>query len=537
MCCALKPQAVGDGEENEESGVGSQDPHGCKGKAARAALLSGDCRDGEGRRAMETVWQDLRFGLRMLSKCPGFTAVAVFALALGIGANATVFTIANAYLFQSLPFVDSGRILYISGINNSTGRGRGESYPDYRDFESQVKSFASLGAFSRSDVDVSDKNGLPIQYKGAQLTFNSFSIIGQKPIVGRGFLPEDARPGAPPVVILSYSLWENRYGRVSSAIGRTIRVNEISTVVIGVMPPGMQFPGSSQLWIPLVPAGDWERREYRRLTMFGCLAQSASLESARAEMITLAGRLASQYPATNQDIGAKAETYNDYFTDSDMRLVFLALLGAVGFVLLIACANVANLLLARAVGRAREISIRTALGAGRWRVVRQLLAESVMLSAAGGVLGSLAGVWSVRIFETTLIPEDTPAYLTFTMDYRVLAYLAAITIGTGILFGLAPALRLSKLDINAVLREGDHGEGTGSRARHLSSLLVVTEMALAFVLLVGAGLMIRSFLKMARTPIGARTDHLMSMDIMLRAKKYPTEASQISFHQQLRTRL
>ena len=199
---------------------------------------------------METVWQDVRFGLRMLSKSPGFTAVAVFALALGIGANATVFTIANAYLFQSLPFVDSGRILYISGINNSTGRGRGESYPDYRDFESQVKSFASLGAFSRSDVDVSDKNGLPIQYKGAQLTFNSFSIIGQKPIVGRGFLPEDARPGAPPVVILSYSLWENRYGRVSSAIGRTIRVNEISTVVIGVMPPGMQFPGSIQLWIP-----------------------------------------------------------------------------------------------------------------------------------------------------------------------------------------------------------------------------------------------------------------------------------------------
>jgi len=229
---------------------------------------------------------------------------------------------------------DSERILYISGINNSTGRGRGESYPDYRDFASQVKSFAAMGAFSRSDVDVSDKNGLPTQYKGAQLTFNAFSIIGQKPIVGRGFLPEDARPGAPPVVLLSYSLWENRYGKVSSLIGRTIRVNEIPTVVIGVMPPRMLFPGSSQLWIPLVPAGDWERREYRRLTMFGRLAQSASLESARVEMITLASRLASQYPATNKDIGAEVETYNDYFTDSDMRLVFLALLGAVGFVLL-----------------------------------------------------------------------------------------------------------------------------------------------------------------------------------------------------------
>src|SRR5438445_2495181 len=198
---------------------------------------------------METLWQDVRFGLRMLCKSPAFTAVAVLALALGIGANATVFTIANAYLFQSLPFVDSKRVLYLSSVNNSRGRGRGESYPDYRDFQSQVRSFAALGAFSRSDVDVSDKNGLPTQYKGAQLTFNAFSIIGQQPIVGRGFLPEDARPGAPPVVLLSYSLWENRYGKVSSLIGRTIRVNEIPTVVIGVMPPPMLFPGSSQLWI------------------------------------------------------------------------------------------------------------------------------------------------------------------------------------------------------------------------------------------------------------------------------------------------
>ena len=486
---------------------------------------------------MATLWQDVKFGFRMLLKSLGSTAVAVIALSLGIGANATVFTIANTLLFQSLPIADSDRVLYISSSSNSPGGGRGVSYPDYRDFQSQVKSFEAIGAFSRLDVDLSDKNGLPTQYKGSYLTVNALSIIGQKPALGRGFLSEDGRPGAPPVVILSYGVWENRYGRNPSILEKTIRINEIPTVVVGIMQPGIEFPGTSQLWMPLLPTGDWEKREYRRLTVFGRLAQNASLDSAKSEMTSLAGRLARQYTATNKDIGTEVETYNDYFTDSDTRLVFLALLGAVGFVLLIACANVANLQLARAVGRKREISVRTALGAGRWRVIRQLLVESVMLSAVGGILGSLIGRWGVQIFKTTLVPEDTPAYLTFTMDYRVVAYLAVITISTGILFGLAPALRLSRLDINAALKDGGHGSGTGSRARHLSSLLVVTEMALAFILLAGAGLMIRSFLKMARTPMGVRTDHVMSMDIVLRAKQYPNDEAQISFHQQLKIRL
>jgi len=486
---------------------------------------------------MRALRQDLVFAFRGIRKTPGFSAVAVVALALGIGANATVFTIANAFLFQSLPIVDSDRVLYISSISSSSGRGRGSSYPDYRDFQSQTKSFSALGAFSRLDVDVSDKSGLPTQYKGAYVTSNTFSIIGQQPVIGRAFLPEDARPGAPPVAILSYGLWENRYGKDPALIGRSIRINEIPTVVIGVMPPAIEFPGTSQLWMPLVPAGDWEKREHRSLTMFGRLAPDASLESATAEITSVAHRLESQYPATNKEVGALVETYTDYFNDSDMNLILLALLGAVGFVLLIACANVANLLLARAVSRTREISIRTALGAGRWRIIRQLLVESVVLSSIGGVLGSAAGVGGVRFFQATLIAEDTPAYLHFGVDYRVLAYLAAITVGTGILFGLAPALRLSRLDINLVLKDGGHGASTGSRARHLSSLLVVTEMALAFVLLVGAGLMIRSFLKMSHTPMGVRTDHLMSMDILLRPRKYPTEPAQISFYQQLKARL
>lgn len=486
---------------------------------------------------METFWQDVVFGLRLLRKSPGFTAVAVMALALGIGANATVFTVANSLLFQALPFANSDRVLYVSSVNNSTGLGRGESYPDFHDFQAQVRSFEALGAFSQSDVDVSDQSGLPTQVQGARLTANAFSIIGWNPILGRGFLPEDERPGAAPVMMLSYGLWKERYGGNPSIIGKTIRLNEVRTEVVGVMPPSIRFPGDSKLWMPLVPDGDWKGRGYRGLTVFGRLAPAAGLESARVEMSTLAKHLETQYPGTNKDVGAQVQTYNDYFTDSDTRLVFLALLGAVGFVLLIACANVANLLLARGTGRSREISVRAALGAGRWRIIRQLLVESVTLAMAGGLLGSFAGVWGVRLFQSTRISEDLPSYVTFAVDYRVLAYLATMTIGTGILFGLTPALRLAKLDINAVLKDGGHGASVGLPARRLSTLLVVTEMALAVVLLVGAGLMIRSFLKMAHTPTGVRSDHLMSMDIILRPKKYPTPAAQILFHQQLKARL
>jgi predicted permease len=486
---------------------------------------------------MRTLRQDLVFAVRIIRKSRGFSAVAVVALALGIGANATVFTIANAFLFQSLPIADSDRVLYISSVNGPSGRARGSSYPDYHDFQSQAKSFSELGAFSGADVDLSDKSGLPSQYKGAYVTPNMFSIIGRQPIVGRAFLPEDARPGAPSVAILSYAVWENRYGKDSALIGKTIRLNEIPTVVVGVMPRAIEFPGTSQVWMPLVPAGDWEKREYRRLTIFGRLAPGAGLETATAEILTIAHHLESQHPATNKEIGAIVETYPDYFNDNDMQVVLLALLGAVAFVLLIACANVANLLLARAVSRTREISIRTALGAGRWRIIRQLLIESIVLSSIGGIVGSFVGVWGVRFFQATLIAEDTPAYLHFSVDYRVLAYLVAITIGTGILFGLAPALRLSRLDINPVLKDGSPGASAGSRAHYLSSLLVVTEMALAFVLLVGAGLMIRSFLKMARTPMGVRIDHLMSIDILLRSRKYPSAPGQIAFFEQLKARL
>ncbi len=486
---------------------------------------------------MGTIGQDLIFALRVLRKSPGVALVIVAALALGIGANATVFTIVNGFLLRNLPFADSDRILYISSAGGPGGNSRGESYPDYHDFQAQARSFTSLGAFARFDVDVSDGAGLPAQYKGARLTTGTFSLIGQRPILGRDFLPEDAAPGAPPVAILTSALWLSRYNGEHSVIGATIRINQIPTVVVGVMPPGLRFPGDSSLWIPLTPTGDWTRREYRALTMFGRLAPGATPASARREMSALAGRLERQYPATNHQIGVRVERFNDYFIGQDTRLILLALLGAVGFVLLIACANVVNLLLARAVLRAREMSIRAALGAGRWRVIRQLLVESMLLAVTGGVLGSALGIWGVRAFEATILPDERAAYLDFSPDYRVLAYLGAITIAAGLLAGLAPALRLSRLDLNDALKDGGRAAGGARSGRKLSGALITLEVALAFVLLAGAGLMIRSFLNMARTPIGAQTDHLMSMDILLRPGTYPNDAAQMPFYDRLLERV
>jgi predicted permease len=486
---------------------------------------------------LDSLWQDLCYCLRTLRKSPGFTAVAVLTLALGIGANATVFILANAVLFKNLPFANSDRVLYISSENRENGFGRGESYPDYSYLESRVRSFQSLAAFSSLDVDISDRSTVPTQVRGLRATYNTFSAIGVEPFLGRDFLPEDVRPGAAPVAILAHTLWQNRYGMDRNIIGKTILVNNVPTVVIGVMPPGFRFPRATSVWLPLIPLGQWQNREYRGLTVFGRLARTASLSSARAEMNLLAADLASAFPASDSRVGIQVETYNDYFTDSDTRLTYFALLGAVAFVLLIACANVANLLLARAANRVREISIRAALGAGKLRIIRQLLVEGVILAGLAGILGSFLGIWGVRLFKAKLIPDDAAAYGSLSMDYRVLIFLIALVFLTGFLFGVAPAFRLSRLDPGVALKEGGHSSSGGKQMHFLSAVLVVGETALAFVLLVGAGLMIRSFLNMTRTPIGVRTDHILSMDLILRGNKYPTPQSQILFHRQLNERL
>jgi len=487
---------------------------------------------------MNSFIQDIRYGVRTLLRNPGFTVIAVLALTLGIGANATVITLANSILFKNLPFADSDRILYISGNTREDPRNTfGISLPDYRDFAAQTKSFQSLAAYRGSSADLTDGTGFPTEYNAAKTTANGFSVIGQTPTLGRDFQPQDAQVGAAPVTILGYGIWETRYAKDPSIIGKAIRVNEVSTVVIGVMPRGLIFPGETALWLPLIPTADIDKRQTHPLRLFGHLSPDTNIKTANAEMGAIAARLESTYPDTNKGKTVVVQTFNQASFNGRIKIVFAALLGAVGFVLLIACANVANLLLARAVGHSREISIRVALGASRWRIVRQLLIESVMLSAAGGFFGSVLAFWGVRTFDRAVIPTGKPVFLVFAMDYHVLAYIAAVTLGTGILFGLAPALRLSRLDINSALKDGSHGSGSGARSRYLSASLIVSEMALAVVLLTGAGLMIRSFLNVSSSTLGVNSNNVLMAQISLRGDKYKSTDSQIAFFHQLQTRL
>jgi predicted permease len=488
-----------------------------------------------------SLLEDLRFGLRTLSKNPGFTAVAITALALGIGVNATVFSLSNAVLFKNLPFANSDHVLYIISTNSTKPRWYNAfSYPDYLELRAQLKSFDAVGASTDVSANISDHTASPEGYHGARVSANTFSLIGQKPIAGRDFLPADEQPGAAPVAILSYKVWENRYGKDLSVIGRTVRIDEEPTTIIGVMPQRLDFPRETEVWKPLVLKDEYMKRENRRFTLYGHVANPSILKSASTEVNTVMQRVAAAYPITNKNIGGRVIDYNDYFGgsgDGEIKIIFTAMLGAVGFVLLIACANVANLQLGRAVSRMREISIRVALGAGRWRIIRQLLVESLILSVAGGLIGWMIAIWGIRTFDNAVIPNGKPPSLDFSMDGRALIYLAVITIGTGLLFGLAPALRLSKLDVNTSLKDGGRGSSGGGRGKYLSGLLVVVEMALAVVLLAGAGLMIRSFLNAYRGDIGIRNDNILTMWIQLPNANYLKPEQQLAFFERLNTRI
>jgi putative ABC transport system permease protein len=474
------------------------------------------------------VFEDVRYGLRTMAKNRAFTGIAVATLALGIGVNATVFAIANAVLLKNMLFV-SDRVVYLSLSNRSCGDdGSGVSYPDFRDWRAQAKSFTGLALYRFEESNLSDKTGVPARFNVAQVTPNVFSLIGQKPVVGRDFTIEDEKPGAPLVAILGDRIWTSRYGGHPSVIGMSVRINDVPTTVIGVMRPEFRFPIDSDLWTAYVPGQHSEQREARDFTVVGELAAGVSSRAAAVEINGIERNLQHAYPDTNQGMVPKVHTFAEEFTGGDLQMLILALMGSVSFVLLIACVNVANMLLARAVERSREISIRIALGAGRWRIIRQLLIESVMLSILGGGFGWLISKWGLRIFDVK-VHNQIPSWIDFSMDGRGFAYLAVISLGTGMLFGLAPALRLSRLDVNTSLKDGGRGSSGGSRGKYLSGILVVTEMALAVVLLAGAGLMIRSFLNIYRTKTGVNEKNVLVMRLLLPEAKYSHAQDQIPF--------
>jgi predicted permease len=484
------------------------------------------------------VLQDLRFTFRLIAKERWFSAVAVVALMLGIGVNATVFTLVNAVLIRGLPFHDSGQ-LYMLGWQPKTGqRTLNISAAELEDWRAQARTFSGLAAFSNTSFNISDDRTMPEQARGTWLTANGFSVLGQQPLLGRNFTPSEDRRGAEPVVILGYSIWKNRYGADPNVLGRIVRLNGKPATIVGVMPENMKFPTNAELWAPFVPTTAQEKRDARPLGVFGRLRDGATAAQAQTEMNGIAQRLSAAYPDTNKDlVGVRVETFNERFNGGQIRIVFLAMMGAVGFVLLIACANVANLLLSRSAHRAREIALRIALGATRWRVIRQLLLESVVLGFIGGALGLLLAMVGVRLFDAAVADSGKPYWIVFTIDYVVFGFLAVICVLSGVIFGLAPALHVTRTNINDVLKEGGRGTAGGRRARWLSSTMVVVELALTIVLLVGAGLMMRSFMKLYTLDLGIRTEHLMTMRMQLPDTKYATPELRRAFFERLEPRL
>jgi predicted permease len=502
-------------------------------RTGNIGALKEACRDLWTFNIIESFWKDLLYGLRSLANNPGVTITALFALALGIGADTAVFTIVNAGLSYDIGVEQPERLVAVTATTPSRRNPFAQSFRDFLELQTQVKSIENLAAYRVVPANLSDSSGLPEGFTCVQISTNGFRVTAKQPLLGRTFGPTDERPGAAPVVLLTHRVWQDRYGGDPSILGRTVRVDDVPRSVIGVMPPGMRFPEDTDLWIPLAPVTTGAPN----LMLFGRLSPGVSLKTARSEVATLATSLAANHPETFKGLVVGLMPFLEVIGVYNARPFFLTMFCAVGFVLLIACADVANLFLARAAARSREISIRIAIGAGRARVIRQLLIESILVSLTGGFLGWLVALGGLRWFDAAMDKFSRPAWLDLSMNARVFAYLAAISVATGVLFGLAPALRLSKLDVNSAVKDGGHGAANAMKGRYLSSLLVAFEMALCVVLLAGAGLMIRSYLAMYGAPLGVNPVNVLTAELALPEAKYPGGEDEISFHQRMKARL
>jgi putative ABC transport system permease protein len=474
---------------------------------------------------METLLYDLRHGFRVLWRTPGITAAAVIALALGIGANTAIFSLVNAVVIRPLPYKDADRLVTLGYALN-------EAAPaNFLDWQKQNTSFDDMAALSFWSANLSGEEE-PERVQAFNVTPSFFEVLGVPAARGRTFLQEDGVSGSDNVVVLSHGLWQRRFNSDPEILGRTIAVNAKSYTVVGIMPPNFQFYRPGDLWAPLVfSPQEANRRTLGNLIVVARLKPTVSFQQAHAEMKSISLRLAQEHPATNEGVTVNMITLQESII-GHMRQPLLILLAAVGFVLLIACANVANLLLARAASREKEIAVRAALGAGRGRIVRQLLSESVLLGLIGGVFGLLLALWLIGGLTSAVPPSANliPRSNEIAVDGWALAFASVISVLTGIAFGFAPALQLSKPDLNRTLKEESRGSAGSNRGRRLRGVLVVCGVVFSLVLLIGAGLMIKSFLRLANVNLGFDPRNSLAMQLSLLQSRYSTDAKVNSFY-------
>jgi putative ABC transport system permease protein len=481
--------------------------------------------------------QDLRYGVRMLLKHPGFTTIAVITLALGIGANTAIFSVVNAVLLRPLPYQEPERLIRLWESN--PGRGWPEfsaSALNFEDWRKQQTVCEQLAAYEFATFNLTG-GGEPERAAALGVTANLFPTLGTPPALGRNFLPEEEQAGRHRVAILSDGLWRRRFGADPQLIGRQVQLSGENYTVVGVMPPRFQLTPGAELWTPLVlgaALAPWHaNRSHHNIHVIGRLKPGVSLAQAQAAMDVLARQLEQQYPKSNAGWGVRMRAFYDWLVPEQVRRSALALFAAVGFVLLIACANVANLTLARAATRRRELAIRAAMGAGRTRVMRQLLTESLLLATLGGLAGALLARWGVELIKAGA-SFNIPRLNETRVDLRALGFTLIVSLLTGLIFGLAPAWQASKLNLNGTLKEGGRG---GDSRRGLRGALVVGEVALALVLLLSAGLMIRSFANLQNAPLGFTPENVLVMQINLPGSKYGEKAQRVNFYNQLLERL
>ena len=473
---------------------------------------------------------DLSYCARTLRKAPVFTAAAVLTLALGVGANTAIFTVVNAELLRPLPFAEPDRLVRLFEKNDKLNiRQFSASVLNYLSWKEQTETFEQLGAIGFASFNLTG-SGDPEQFNGTTISPSMFPLLGIQPVRGRAFREGEDKPGSPPAAMISEGLWKRRFGGDASLIGNTVMLNGVAYTVVGIAPRALATLTGGDIWIPLPIDPNREARLNHVITAVGRTKPGVTLQQAQAEMDTISRRVGRQYPET-KDWGIQVVSFYHWFVQDQLRTALLVLLGAVVFVLLIACANVANLLLSRAASRQNEIAVRTAMGASRGRLLRQLLTESLLLSAIGGGAGLLVATWAVHLMNTALPPNLLPVD-NLVLDSTVLLFTLAITLATGLLFGLAPAWQTVKTDLNTVLKQGGRSSSGGTRPL-LRNGLVAGELALATVLLIGAGLLIESLVRLEQVRLGFRPDKLLTFQLSPPPAKYPGNAKAWAFYKAL----